>query len=265
MSFARPSPEPFHFRSALPDPRLRFLASVVAFCQHRGLRTPATFLRHFPPADLAAALDSAPELRALLMERATGMRREIAIHKSPASVVSDLRLGLEHGQIDPTQLTELIHPDRLLAAVEPFRVWRFISEDKFWLLDARDGARYQQAREVVSHALQRALAEGLVGTIDVICALTSGPVDHRLPRELLAGGTEALATHVPLAVLWRVVIVDLVARPAGWATAPRAAIDPSRTPRYLRRPRSDRPLPDDDVAIDAVIDQLVAEAAISPV
>lgn len=279
-----PSPTASPPSSDLHEALARFLSHAVACSLHIGLRTPDDFLRHFTPADIMGALATDPERRAELLERTTGMKRSLAIHKDPSAAADDLRLGLEHGQADPAIVVDLVDPDVMVQHLAPQRIWRFVVEDKFWLMDRSQPQDFELAQRFVGFLLTTALSEALITPTELVMRITPERLALCLPRQALAplltlafAGDEdgprldgdallaiappvMLAQHVPLAHLWRTVFVERISRAHDLAP-----IDEGSTGESTVRHRSaaahptaagSGPYREADVDIDGVLDNL---------
>ena len=76
------------FVSALPTGPGRLLAEVLDHALRHGRRSPADFIRHFPPAAIMSAFESAPQIRATFLTELLGVKenplRVIAAPPGPA-------------------------------------------------------------------------------------------------------------------------------------------------------------------------------------
>ncbi len=230
---------PRAFASALDVPWRRFIAAAIDHSMRIGLRTPADFLRHFSPADIMESLTDRAEARAQIVEKATGLKRSIGLHKTVASCAADLQIALEQGAIEPIGVIRLLNPDDIAREISGERLWRYVTEDKFWLVD-RKTDEFELARAHIAFLLERALSEQLVSHSELVDWLTPDQIAHYIPRKALAsllhgalevgraerGFTAAhvlalvpasvLAEHVHLAHIWRSVIVPMMERAHGF-------------------------------------------------
>jgi|GEM_PF-2614141 len=255
------NPEPL-VSSALAEGLPRFLSHSLGYSLHIGLRSPADFLRHFPPFDLARSMATNRELLALLLERATGMRRALAIHKSLVSAASDLQLSLQHGETEPATIVEFVDPDLIVEHLPTWRVWRYLTEDKFWLMDAGQAEGFELSRRFMSFILMTALSESLVTPSELVERISAERLARHLPRHALVplltrafSGEEQtrldgdavlalappsiLAECIPLAHLWRTIFVDIVSN-AHELVPPHDDSNDDSTARHTKveRPRS---------------------------
>ena len=231
------------FKSSLKTGAERFLAQALAHAQAQGFRTPDDFLRHFKPLDLMVALESAHELRAEILVKAAGVHQKIAIKKSTSSGAEDLRIAMEEGLTDASAILELFPPDERVRYLDAPRLWSFLVEDEFWsTLNAE--ANRERAIGRMTFTLENALHEDLLSLADIADGITFEMLATRLPhkelqklvshalklgRERKPLTEEALLDSVPLASIvgyvplehvWKSVIVERVAKPAGFLAAP---------------------------------------------
>jgi hypothetical protein len=235
----------FAFKSSLKTGAERFLAQALAHALAQGFRTPDDFLRHFKPLDLMVALESAHELRAEILVKAAGVHQKIAIKKSTTSGAEDLRIAIEEGLTDAAAILELFPADDRVRYLEAPRLWSFLVEDEFWsTLNAE--ANRDRAIGRMTFTLENALREDLISLADIADGITFEMLSTRLPhkelqklvahalklgRERKPLTEEALLEsvslaqivgYVPLEHVWKSVIVERVAKPAGFLvpTAP---------------------------------------------
>jgi len=231
------------FKSSLKTGAERFLAQALAHAQAQGFRTPDDFLRHFKPLDLMVALESAHELRAEILVKAAGVHQKIAIKKSTTSGAEDLRIAIEEGLTDAAAILELFPADDRVRYLEAPRLWSFLVEDEFWsTLNAE--ANRERAIGRMTFTLENALREDLITLADIADGITFEMLSTRLPhkelqklvahalklgRERKPLTEEALLDsvslpqivgYVPLEHVWKSVIVERVAKPAGFLAAP---------------------------------------------
>jgi len=244
----------FAFKSSLKTGAERFLAQALAHTLAQGFRTADDFLRHFKPLDLMVALESAHELRAEILVKAAGVHQKIAIKKSTTSGAEDLRIAIEEGLTDAAAILELFPADDRVRYLEAPRLWSFLVEDEFWsTLNAE--ANRDRAIGRMTFTLENALREDLISLADIADGITFEMLSTRLPhkelqklvahalklgRERKPLTEEALLDsvslpqivgYVPLEHVWKSVIVERVAKPAGFllpaAAAPVEAKPPS--------------------------------------
>ena len=240
------------FKSSLKTGAERFLAQALAHALAQGFRTADDFLRHFKPLDLMVALESAHELRAEILVKAAGVHQKIAIKKSTTSGAEDLRIAMEEGLTDAAAIMELFPADDRVRYLEAPRLWSFLVEDEFWsTLNAE--ANRERAIGRMTFTLENALREDLISLADIADGITFEMLSTRLPhkelqklvahalklgRERKPLTEEALLDsvslaqivgYVPLEHVWKSVIVERVAKPAGFlaVSAPVEAKPPS--------------------------------------
>jgi len=240
------------FKSSLKTGAERFLAQALAHVLSQGFRTADDFLRHFKPLDLMIALESAHDLRAEILVKAAGVHQKIAIKKSTSSGAEDLRIAIEEGLTDAASILELFPPDDRVRYLEGPRLWSFLVEDEFWsTLNAE--ANRERAIGRMTFTLENALREDLISLADIADGISFEMLSTRLPhkelqklvahalklgRERKPLTEEALLEsvslaqivgYVPLEHVWKSVIVERVAKPAGFLTpsAPAEAKPPA--------------------------------------
>ncbi|HEY0463461.1 MAG TPA: hypothetical protein VGC79_04595 [Polyangiaceae bacterium] len=250
------------FKSSLKTGAERFLAQALAHALAQGFRTADDFLRHFKPLDLMVALESAHELRAEILVKAAGVHQKIAIKKSTTSGAEDLRIAIEEGLTDAAAILELFPADDRVRYLEAPRLWSFLVEDEFWsTLNAE--ANRERAIGRMTFTLENALREDLISLADIADGITFEMLSTRLPhkelqklvahalklgRERKPLTEEALLDsvslaqivgYVPLEHVWKSVIVERVAKPAGFlaipAPAPTDAKPPSNPTGFVNR------------------------------
>jgi hypothetical protein len=268
----------FAFKSSLKTGAERFLAQALAHTLAQGFRTADDFLRHFKPLDLMVALESAHELRAEILVKAAGVHQKIAIKKSTTSGAEDLRIAIEEGLTDAAAILELFPADDRVRYLEAPRLWSFLVEDEFWsTLNAE--ANRDRAIGRMTFTLENALREDLISLADIADGITFEMLSTRLPhkelqklvahalklgRERKPLTEEALLDsvslaqivgYVPLEHVWKTVIVERVAKPAGFLvpTAPVEAKPPSTPTGPVTRSSSvpTTPVKEETTAADA--------------
>ncbi|HEY3252770.1 MAG TPA: hypothetical protein VGJ91_02440, partial [Polyangiaceae bacterium] len=226
-------------------------------------------LRHFKPLDLMVALESAHELRAEILVKAAGVHQKIAIKKSTTSGAEDLRIAIEEGLTDAAAILELFPADDRVRYLEAPRLWSFLVEDEFWsTLNAE--ANRDRAIGRMTFTLENALREDLISLADIADGITFEMLSTRLPHKELqklvahalklgrerkplteealldSVSLQQIVGYVPLEHVWKSVIVERVAKPAGFlavATPPAEAKPPSAPSAQANRPSSPPPPP----------------------
>jgi len=254
------------FKSSLKTGAERFLAQALAHALAQGFRTADDFLRHFKPLDLMVALESAHELRAEILVKAAGVHQKIAIKKSTTSGAEDLRIAIEEGLTDAAAILELFPADDRVRYLEAPRLWAFLVEDEFWsTLNAE--ANRERAIGRMTFTLENALREDLISLADIADGITFEMLSTRLPhkelqklvahalklgRERKPLTEEALLDsvslpqivgYVPLEHVWKSVVVERVAKPSGFLSAPAVEAKPPSSPTGLNRISSPPPPP----------------------
>lgn len=271
------------FKSSLKTGAERFLSQALAHAQANGFRTPDDFLRHFKPLDLMVALESAHELRAQILVQAAGVHQKIAIKKSTTSGAEDLRIAIEEGLTDAASILELFPADDRVRYLDGPRLWSFLIEDEFWsTLNAE--ANRERAIGRMTFTLENALREDLLSLADIADGITFEMLATRLPHKELqklvshalklgrerkplteealldSVPLQSIVGYVPLEHVWKTVIVERVAKPAGFlngapgsepkvaspaasAPLPPASSLPTPSPVVAKRPSSPPPAP----------------------
>src|SRR4051812_19057897 len=219
----------------------RYLSQLMDHAFREGWRTPDDFVRYFPAVSIMASLKAAPELRVKLLAAATGIYEEILRRKSPALAAEDLRIALEEGTTNSLQLLGVFSPEDRVRYLDPHRIWDFLAEDQFWLLDAEAGEEQRRgAVERMAFTLTQALSERLINLRDVMDGVTYDAVaDSLSPHELravvrfaLLKGREGIGLNekvllevlpleklvrsVPLDHIWNEVVLRRLAIPCGF-------------------------------------------------
>lgn len=258
------------FKSSLKTGAERFLAQALAHAQAQGFRTPDDFLKHFKPLDLMVALESAHELRAEILVKAAGVHQKIAIKKSTTSGAEDLRIAIEEGLTDAAAILELFPPDERVRYLDAARLWSFLVEDEFWsTLNAE--ANRERAIGRMTFTIENALHEDLLSLADIADGISFEMLATRLPHKELqklvshalklgrerkplteealldSVPLQSIVGYVPLEHVWKTVIVERVAKPAGFLAAPSVETKPA-TPAAHRSStppaQKDEPAPD---------------------
>src|SRR5258708_20670041 len=125
------------FSSKLEHGRQRFLAHAIEHALEVGRRTPADFIRHFPPQAIMQALAERKDLRADLLVPTTGLKRRIAVKKSWQSAADDVQTALDEGETDAQTLVTAFDPDDRVRYLEDTKLWSFLVEGEFWTSTAK--------------------------------------------------------------------------------------------------------------------------------
>ena len=232
--------DPRSFASKLPEGRQRFLAHAIEHALACGRRTHADFLRHFPPASIMHALQDHPDLRANIIEVATGVRFKIAVKKSAEACGVDLQIALDEGETQPNVVVQQFQPDDRVRYLDARALWNFLAEGAFWTVSAqKDRARHGIAAEHIAYLLDRALVDQLLTHRDIVEGISVSRMSELLPRTelemLLAAALKAgseskpfvdktllsvtpnttLVRHIPLDWIWDQVVVPRIAEVHG--------------------------------------------------
>jgi hypothetical protein len=225
------------FNSDLGSGTERFLSATLMRAFEEGFRTPDDFMRNFTPLRLMEGLAASEDLRFKVLVEAAGVHERIARKKSTATAAEDLQLALDEGMTTPAAVLELIPPDDRVRFLDRKIVWKFVIEDEFW---KRNNS---EAIARVVFLLETALDQGILSLQDVADGLTFHEIAACLPEEdlrtlvehALTGSRtgrpldeqtlleivplEKLVEYVPLEHVWERVVIDKVARPAGFVGA----------------------------------------------
>lgn len=231
------------FKSKLSTGRTRFLAHVVQNALSSGRRSAGDFIRCFTPAEIMAALDTKPELRARILVETTGTREKVALQKSAASAGEDLQIALDVGETDAEAIVRLFRPDDRVRYLDAVKLWSFISEGEFWTTQV-DGMALEISRSHIGFIINNAMEEKLLKARDVIDGVGVDRLAEVLPRTelgwMLAKALErgrgrkpftdeqflaeapvgVLSDHVPLSELWERVVSAHVAVPQHFVETP---------------------------------------------
>ena len=229
------------FVSKLAAGRQRFLAYVIDDGISTGRRTPADFVRHFPPAAIMQALVKRPDLRARILFATTGLRTPIGERKDIESAAEDVRIALEVGETDAETIVSLLAPDDRVRYFDAKALWAYVAEGDFWA--HAEGIDLDIARAHVSFIVERALMEKLISAREIVEALGVERLAQALPRELLGNllsvalergrdkkrfededvlstvPVASIAEHVPLWDIWRDLVIRRIAEVQGFVDA----------------------------------------------
>ncbi|HEX3851570.1 MAG TPA: hypothetical protein VHW01_11425, partial [Polyangiaceae bacterium] len=222
--------------------------------------------------DLMVALESAHDLRADILVKAAGVHQKIAIKKSTTSGAEDLRIAIEEGLTDAAAILELFPPDDRVRYLEVPRLWSFLVEDEFWsTLNAE--ANRERAIGRMTFTLENALREDLISLADVTDGISFEMLATRMPHKELQKlvshalklgrerkplteealldcvSLQSIVGYVPLEHVWKTVIVDRVAKPAGFLSTPSSENKLGAAP--LKERTSAPPPPKGEASADA--------------
>lgn len=225
----------WELESKLEPGMLRFLAHVIENGLQAGLRTQHDFIRHFPPKDIMLGLTERPDLRANILVPTTGVRPKIALKKTAESAGLDLQIALDEGETEAELIVSLFHPDDRVRYLDNARLWSYIVEPKFWLVDKSDSVGFGQAKTHVAFIIDRAIEDRLLTYRDIVDGISVASMVQYLPgtemqsiiekalsnshggkpfteEDLLAAvPSKRLVEHVPLSIIWNQVICPKIA------------------------------------------------------
>ena len=229
------------FPSSLPNPAHRFLSQALAHALSNDWRTAEDFLRHFTPDEIMKRLEQAPELRTELLVKTAGVNEKIARKKSTSSATEDLKLALNEGLTDAAAVLGFFPADDRVRHLDHKQLWTFFAEGEFWTITPKRGpGEHERACRRMVFLLEAALAQQLISLKDMADGITFQEIATRLPAAKLQKvvqhalecsrldmplNEEALLEVVPLSELveyipleqfWSNVILEKVARPAGF-------------------------------------------------
>lgn len=247
--------------SDLESEQERFLAHVIEHAFKSGRRTPADFMRHFPPAVVMEGLQEKPELRADLLVSTVGVKHKVAVKKSWQSCAEDLQIALDEAETTAEVIVGLFGPDDRVRYLDSQALWRFVTEGDFWKTSPSRQQEYAAAKSHMAFMLARALEDKLIGHTDIVEGITVEEIASRLPKselgkiirgalecgkrdspflesDLLASmPPEVLVNYVPLFQVWDAVIEPRIAAAHGYSgEAPEARA--SRSEQVLQAPFS---------------------------
>jgi len=224
-----------HFESKLTDGRQRFLAHAIEHALAISRRSPADFIRHFPPEVIMEGMAEHPELRASILSQTTGLKVKIAIKKSWQSAAEDLRIALAEAETDASTVVSVFDPDDRVRYLPRSKIWAFLTEGDFYNVTANRTNDHRIAKQHIAFLLDRALNDGLLTHRDIVDGVTVAELSTRLPKAelgkiiegaLLAGRNRkpftdlelwsaltapALVEYVPLPHVWSTVIIPKLA------------------------------------------------------
>jgi hypothetical protein len=231
------------FKSKLSTGKTRFLAHAIDHSLTSGRRSPADFIRWFPPMRIMEALADKPELRARILVNTTGTREKVALQKTASSAGEDLQIALDVRETTPLDIVNLFRPDDRVRYLDSRELWDFVCEGDFWK-HQQDGMALEVARSHIGYLIDKAMEEKLLKARDVIDGIGVSRLAEVLPRAELGWMLEkalergrgrkpftdeqflaeapvgVLADRVPLVELWENVIAKHVAVPQGFADEP---------------------------------------------
>ena len=239
------------FESKLPQGKQRLLAHLIEHGFEVKVRTPEDFIRHFPPTAIMEALAKQPELRANILELTVGVRRKVALKKSPESSGQDLQIALDEGETDAETIVSLLQPDDRIRYLDAKALWKYITENKFWLTAPSDAEAFGRAKQHMVFLLERSLRDKLIAAKDIVEGITVPTLVEHLPKaelvslldEALAKGRSGkpfsdddllettgcftIAEHVSFPALWNGVIEKRLAMGHGLVEKPATDAPPS--------------------------------------
>lgn len=235
MAYDNSEDETVPFESQLASGPQRFMAHVIVHGLEAGRRSSRDFLRHFTPARIMDALADKPNLRADILESATGVKRKIALKKSAASAGEDLQIALDEAVTVPDTVVSLFQPDDRVRYLPIQALWSYVVEGEFWRVSKADKDAFEVARSHVAFMLDRGLKDQLLSHQEVIEGIGVDQLAKLMPRTeleialdsaLTAGrsgqpfsdadlfaelGSETITHHIPLPHIWANVIEPCIA------------------------------------------------------
>jgi hypothetical protein len=229
---------PMDFSSKLTIPKEKFLATFIVLSLELGERHPKSFIKHFSPAKIMAALKDHPNKRAGILTPTIGVNEKVALKKSPASAGEDLQIALDEDATDEESIVSVFHPDDRVRHLELTELWDYVTEGRFWDLkkDGKDPEAYKRAQKLVSFCLSFGLELKLMSPLDVVEGISHLRLAQTLPPEEVAKlfaaalssekkfdephfvktvPPDVLVEHVPLNEIWHRVIEDRLAKVHG--------------------------------------------------
>jgi hypothetical protein len=237
------------FSSRLAAKADRFISELLASALENGWRTPEGFLDHFSVENILEALADEDDLRVRLLVETTGTHEKIAAKKSPMSAAEDVRLALDEGTTTPQAVFRLFNADDWVRLLHAQPVWGFLTEDKFWNVDADDSGAFTEALERVCETVHCAIQHQILREVDVIQGVGFDRLVPRLDesqlRDIVVSALEAGARNEPFSVsslldvvslegiiekatlgrAWHDVIVRFVEEPLGLGAGPARRAD----------------------------------------
>jgi hypothetical protein len=238
-------------QSALERGVPRFLSHVMEHALLVNRRKADDFLRHFSPHTIMTALSDDAELRATILEPTTGVRRKVALRKSPGSAADDLSFAIDELETDAAAILTFFRADERVRYLPASDLWAFLIEGDFWLDTAAASERSTFARHL-AFIVAQALENELINARDVIESIGPNELANYLPKELVAdifaktleasrlgktfGDVEFLAAlppmtlveHLPLSLLWNRIIVPHVALAHRLASSAKGETNPAK-------------------------------------
>jgi hypothetical protein len=175
------------FVSSLSTGPARFLAEALEHALGHGRRTPADFIRHFPPMAIMESLDSVPELRAGFLTVLVGLREKTALRTPSSDAGRLLQAALEEGDCDAEAIVSLFGPDHRIRYLDGRKVWLFLMEGEPWKVSrSKDAAGFKKVQAHLAYLIDRGIVHGLHSHQDVIDGITVEVLAEKLPRSELA-------------------------------------------------------------------------------
>ncbi len=175
------------FVSSLSTGPQRFLSEALEHALVNGRRTPADFIRHFPPMAMMDSLDSVPELRAGFLTVLVGLREKTALRTPSSDAGRLLQAALEEGDCDAEAIISLFAPDHRIKYLDGRKVWLFLMEGEPWKVSrSKDAAGFKKVQHHMAYLIDRGIVHGLHSHQDVIDGITVEVLAEKLPRSELA-------------------------------------------------------------------------------
>ena len=175
------------YASSLSSGPERFLSEALEHALASGRRTPADFLRRFPPRIIMMALDAEPTLRSQLLTVLVGLRERTALRTPAEDAARMLEVALEEGDCDAEAVLRVFEPVDRVRFLDGRELWGFVTEGEFWKVSrSKDALGHRLAQASVAYLLERALAHGLITCADLFDGVSVDVLCEKLPRGELA-------------------------------------------------------------------------------
>jgi hypothetical protein len=175
------------FVSSLSTGASRFLAEVLDNALRCGRRTPADFIRHFPPAAIMEALDGVPNIRATFLTVLVGLREKTALRTPSSDAGRLLEAALNEGDCDAESVVSVFTPDDRIRYLDAKKIWLFLMEGDFWKVSrSKDAGAHKIAQAHIAFMIDHGITHGLQSHRDLVDGITIDVLAEKLPRAELA-------------------------------------------------------------------------------
>lgn len=144
--------------------------SVVCEQSTPSIRSESDFFTAFPPALLMERIEDV-EVRAMILNKASGTHLEIARRMSKSNAAEQLGLALEHSLVKPEDVLAFLNGEQRVRFLDRQDLWQFVVETKFWQGDESDTVRVTHAREMFACMLDTALEHMLIAPEEIVQAI----------------------------------------------------------------------------------------------